>query len=230
MCTGLEVLPMLLGAGGGLVSAYGANQQARQQDKIAAQGIRSQAARQREADALVNQTIRQQEQSSPEGYRQSALDQYMEQLRRTSGAATTGLNPAGAVSNRFLSAAQAAAGDITDYGTDRAGILSRIDAPDRQRQAEGIAFGRLGSDLNPIRMGSQSDEYLTRLRMNSVRQSPWLGVLSGVLGSASTMDFGGGSTAPTTYGGQAGGMSGGFENNPVNLGRGGWTGGGLPGY
>lgn len=230
MCTGLEVLPMLLGAGGGLVSAYGANQQARQQDKIAAQGIRSQAARQREADALVNQTIRQQGQSSPDGYQQSAMDQYMEQLRRTSGAATEGLSPTGAVSNRFLTAAQSAAGDIADYGTNRAGILSRIDAPNRQRDAEGIAFGRLGSDLNPIRMGSQSDEYLTRLRMQNVRQNPWLGVLSGVLGSAATMDFGGGGGAPTTYGGQAGGMVGGWENGSVTLPRGGYTGGGLPGY
>ena len=195
MCTGLEVLPMLLGAGGGLVSAYGANQQARQQDKIAAQGIRNQAARQREADALVNQTIRQQQQSGPEGYQRSALDEYMQQLQRTAGAATQGLNPAGAVSNRFADAATAAAGDIGDYGTNRAGILSRIEAPMRQRDAEGISFGRLNSDLNPIRMGSQSDEYLNRLRMQNVRQNPWMGVISGALGSASTFDYGtGGNT------------------------------------
>ena len=152
---------------------------AQEQDQLAAQGIRTQAQRQREADALVNQTVNRVQTSNPEAERQSSLEQYLGQLQKTQGTATAGFLQPGAVSSRYTQGVADAKTGIKDYSTNVADIFSRIDAPNRQRQREGISFGRLGSDIGRIQSQSDTDRYLTDLRIQrSRRGNPWLDALA----------------------------------------------------
>jgi hypothetical protein len=62
-----------------------------------------------------------------------------------------------------------------------AGLLSRIDAPGRQRQREGFGFGRLASDLGTIGRASAGDDFLTQLRLRGIRENPWRQAAASVL-------------------------------------------------
>jgi len=209
---GTEALwvPLLMSAASAGVGAYGANQVAQKQDKIAAQGIRQQSVRQREADALVNNTIRQTQESNPEGDRESSMKQYLKQLQLTMGNAN-GPGQLGGVSDRYKEGTSGAAADIAGYGNKYADIFSRLDAPNLQRQREAISFGRLASDINPIAQASQSDQFLTNMRIQGVRPNPWLQILQGGLAAgASGMS---GSSALTKGGtGVLGGVKNGITN------------------
>lgn len=211
---GTEALwvPLLMSAASAGVGAYSANQTAQKQDNIAAQGIRNQQARQREADALVNNTIRQTQESNPEGDRESSLKQYLKQLQMTTTNAN-GPGQVGGVSDRYKEGTSGAAADIASYGNKYADIFSRLDAPNMQRQREGISFSRLASDINPIAQASQSDQFLNNLRLQSVRPNPWLQILQGGLaGAASGGAFTPSATAAKGGTGALGGMKGGvFE-------------------
>ena len=178
MCVEAAVLPYVLSALGAAGSYVSASQTAKKQDNIAAQGIRNASARQREADGMVRETLRRTSESNPDADQKSSLAQYMTQLQRTQGQASAGLNQAGRTSNRFSGEAAGAADDIAKYSSNTANLFSRIDGPNRQRQREGIDFARLGSGIGQIGQFSDSDQYLTNLRMRNVRSNPWLDALS----------------------------------------------------
>ena len=180
---------------GQALGAYEQNRTANRQDKASAKAIRAQALRQQQADALVRAAVQTQANSNPNADRMSSLNKYMAQINGAQGAATSGLHQVGNVSDRYTQEASGAEGDIGNYARTFADLFSRTDAPLLQRQREGIAFGRLGSDINRVGMGSDSDRYLSELKLRGIRNNPWtMGFASALTGAekaAAAADGGG---------------------------------------
>lgn len=175
---GAAAIPLITLAVGTGVNYYNTQRTLRRQDDALAAQIAQQRERQRVADAAVQNTVQQVAGSDPDAQRQQALNDYLTQLQRTAGNATAGLQPIGAVSDRFTDDAAAAGVELHERGGRTADILSRIDAPIRQRQDEGIQFGRLGSDIARVGALSDSDRYLGEIRMRGIRRNPWLDAVS----------------------------------------------------
>jgi hypothetical protein len=172
---GAEVLiPLAISAIGSGAQAYNSYDTAKDQDAEAAAGIRSQANYQREADARLNEEIGALERSTPEGASQSALEQYMTQLQRTRAQAQ-GSNPGvPGASNEFVNDTAAANKSVGNYGDRLAGIMSRISAPDRQRQAETTGFNRAAGDVQGIGRNANGSAFLSELRSRGIRNNPWV--------------------------------------------------------
>lgn len=179
---GAAAIPLVIAGVSAGANYYNTKQTAKRQDNELARQIMAQGERQKVADKLVNDQVLRQSQSNPAEAQRKSLDEYLTQLQRTQGNATSGLRQAGAVSDRFGEDASAAGGDIAASGQQTAGILSRIDAPKMQRQEEGIQFGRLATDLDRVKAQSASDAYLGDLRLRSIKRNPWLDALAGVAG------------------------------------------------
>lgn len=168
-------VPLVVSAIGAGATAYNTYRTGKDQDRQLALGIQQQQARQREADALVRAQLEKTGQSNPDAERSAAMQDYLAQIRRAQGQAEGGLGVMGNISGRYGEDATAAGQAIEDYATGTADIFSRIDAPIRQREREGLEFSRLGSDIGTIGMLSDSDRYLMELRMRRAAQrNPWL--------------------------------------------------------
>lgn len=199
---GAAAVPLIMAGVSAGANYYNTQQTTKRQDNELARQIMAQGQRQQAADKLVNDQVLRQSQSNPAEAQRKSLDEYLTQLQRTQGNATSGLRQAGAVSDRFGEDASAAGGDIAASGQQTAGILSRIDAPKMQRQEEGIQFGRLASDLDRVRAQSASDAYLGDLRLKSIRRNPWLDALAtGASAFASGYSGGSGLTGGASAGG-----------------------------
>lgn len=183
MGTGVEAvaIPAIISAIGAGAQVYAGREAAKEQDEAAAQGIRVQAGKQREADARVAQEVQNLENSTPEDSRRQATDAFMQQLKRTR-AQSQGSDQVGAVSDEYTSGSTQANTDISKFGADRAGLLGRINAPGLQRQAETVSMGRANTDLGLIKRAAAGDQFLTQLRQQSIRANPWLVAGGQVLG------------------------------------------------
>ena len=128
------------------------------------------------------------------------MDSYLTTLRQ--GQQNAGLNTGpGGFSEEYRRGTAEAGEQLGEYGTGRAGLLSRIDAPRLQRQNEGILFDTLGNELRMIGREASGQNYLDQLRLNSIRRDPWLDALSGVATSyGGSMAGRGGVSAPETTG------------------------------
>lgn len=183
-----------------VLSAVGAGVQAREsynvskgQDEAAAQGIRTQAGHQREADARVAQEVGKLQNSSPEDSQREATDAFMQQLKRTRSQAH-GEDTVGATSDAFNTDSARATADVDKYGANRAGILGRINAPGLQRTAENVSRARAGTDLGLIGRASAGDQFLSQLRQSQIRANPWTtaaGQIAGGVGAGMAANAGG---------------------------------------
>lgn len=214
---GAAAIPIIAAVVGAGAQMYNTNQVNKRQDQALAASINDQNKRQRDADARVNLTLDRQQGSNSAGDQASAMSQYLAQLRRTQGQATAGLDQVGAVSDRYAQGASEAGRGIQDYSSGIADIFSRIDAPNMQRQREGIEFGRLGGDLGTIGYLSDSDRYLGDLRMRAIRRNPWIDALGSAASSYGGSGYGGGSSS----GGYGGRSAAGGGNAPGYIGGGG---------
>lgn len=203
---GAAAIPLIMSAASAGMQYYNTQQTNKRQDSELARQIADQSRRQSEADALVHDALTKQRDSNPADEQSAALNQYLQQLQRTQGNATHGLDQLGAVSDRYTADAAGATNDIAATGANTADIFSRIDAPVTQRQNEGIAFGRLASDLDRIRARSASDELLGQIRMSKIQRNPFLDAAA---------------SAASAYGGSYGGKSGGADiswvSTPANV-------------
>lgn len=209
---GAEVAALAIAAIGAGASYYNTTQTANNQDQALAQQVQDQQRRQREADALVQAQLQRTGASNPNEERATAMQEYLTQIQRAQGNAEGGLAGAGAVSDRFTSDAGAAGKAISDYATGTADIYSRIDAPLRQREREGIEFSRLGSDIGTVGMLAGSDDYLSRLRLQRASQrNPWIDAFAQAAQSYGSAAGGGGGLA----GAGGAGMTGGWSGQPL---------------
>jgi hypothetical protein len=147
---------------------------AKSQDREAAAQIRQQSRRQDEADRAVTDLLAQRAVSDGASERGSISQQYLQQARAAQAAATRGLGQSGAVSDAYRTAANDAALGVSDYGQTAATLMGRIDAPQQRRTREALEEGDLQTRLGLIGRQSQADDFLSRLRLQSVQQNPWL--------------------------------------------------------
>lgn len=189
---------------------YANNQQvAHRQDSELANQLRQQYGLQQQENAQVNQLVQKTAQSSPNKARSGLLDQFMQELQAKNGNAVRPLAQVGNVSDAYTKAANDAALGISNYGTTNAGLLSAIDAPSLQRQDEAANLSRYGSALNEVKRQSAADQFLSQMRLQSIRPNPWLTAVADGARAYSMASAGGG-------GGLAG--SAGGAGNVANVG------------
>ncbi len=184
---------------------------ARKQDRSLAQGIRERSARQREIDARTNKLVDDIGKSNPEQDKQEKLTKYMDVLLANKSNSTSGIGNVPGASETYANSATKAGGDIADYGSMVAGIMSRIDAPQAQRTREGVMAGDYGVDIDQIKRASSGEDFLNSLRMGKIRRNPWLDAFSTV--ASSYAGSGGG-----MGGGASGGGGGGTDSGGVGFG------------
>ena len=185
---------------GAAASAYNTQQTAKKQDRALAAQITQQGKKQQQASAKIAEALAAQAQSDAVDEQAQQMDSYLTTLRR--GQQNAGLNTGpGGFSEEYRRGTAEAGEQLGEYGTGRAGLLSRIDAPRLQRQNEGILFDTLGNELRMIGREASGQNYLDQLRLNSIRRDPWLDALSGVATSyGGSMAGRGGVSAPETTG------------------------------
>lgn len=156
-------------------ASYENNRQvAHRQDSELARQLRQQYGLQHQQDQQTQQLVQKTAQSSPDSARSNLLDQFMTKLRAESPNAVRPLAQVGNVSGAYTKAANDAALGVSNYGTTNAGLLSAIDAPGLQRQAEAANLSRYGTGLNEIKRQSAADQFLSQMRLQAIRPNPWL--------------------------------------------------------
>lgn len=163
----------------------------RKQDEETAQGLLNQSRRQQEADRRVNDEIAQLETSTAADDRAQRLGQYMQQLQRGQRQALSGLNsPIGGAT--FQADAGAARAGADNAAATTAGLMSRIDAPQLQRQQEAFGYGKLATDLDMEARASRGQQFIDQLRLRQIRRRPEVDLLAGLATSAGGAMAGGG--------------------------------------
>lgn len=163
----------------------------RKQDQETAQGLLNQSRRQQEADRRVNDEIAQLETSTAADDRAQRLGQYMQQLQRGQRQALSGLNsPVGGAT--FQADAGAARAGADNAAATTAGLMSRIDAPQLQRQQEAFGYGKLATDLDMEARASRGQQFIDQLRLRQIRRRPEVDLLAGLATSAGGAMAGGG--------------------------------------
>ncbi len=153
------------------------DQLAKKQDRQAAQQITQSAATQRKADARLAELVQQVGQSNPRDEIAAREQSYLDTLKM--GAQRSGINEGpGGFSDAYRADVAADQQAVDQYGTNRAGLMARIDAPTYQRLGEGVLFDRSATDLGMIQRGHQGDQYLSDLKMRSLRTNPWVDALA----------------------------------------------------
>lgn len=163
----------------------------RKQDQATAQGLLSQSRRQQEADRRVNDEIAQLETSTADAARNDRLGQYMQQLQRGRKQAVAGLEgPIGGAT--FQADAGAARAGADNAAATTAGLMSRIDAPQLQRQQEAFGYGKLATDLDMEARASRGQQFIDQLRLRQIRRRPEVDLLAGLATAAGGSMAGGG--------------------------------------
>lgn len=183
---------------------YNTEQTANRQDKQAAQSILDQTNIQKKANSRVQQTINQAKASTPADARAQRLADYMKTLNQAKARTTAGLTNPVIGGQAFQTDSAAAAQQAQDYGTQTAGLLSRIDAPTVQRQQEGFDYGQLATDLGALGSQSAGQSFLDRLKQASIRRNAKLDLAAGLMsagaGAARSMGSGGSPYSDTMSG------------------------------
>lgn len=156
-----------------LGTAYNTDQTAKRQDQNAARGIQNQAKVQQDANRRILQTVSDAKKSTSDDERRKANENYLQTVRAKLGSANQGLAARG-ISKQFdeLAGGEAAAND--DFGQVLSGLMARMDAPLQQRRNESASYGNLGMDLTRLGSNSSAEDFLTRLRQQSIRRDPWI--------------------------------------------------------
>ncbi|HEL4199771.1 TPA: hypothetical protein UM365_000585 [Stenotrophomonas maltophilia] len=163
----------------------------RKQDQETAQGLLNQSRRQQEADRRVNDEIAQLETSTADAARNDRLGQYMQQLQRGRKQAVAGLEgPIGGAT--FQADAGAARAGADNAAATTAGLMSRIDAPQLQRQQEAFGYGKLATDLDMEARASRGQQFIDQLRLRQIRRRPEVDLLAGLATAAGGSMAGGG--------------------------------------
>lgn len=165
-----------------IASAYQQNEVAEDKDRAASQAIAAQRQKQNQASKQINEAVLQMQQSNADDEKASAQQSYIDTLRL--GQQADGINQGvGAFSDAYREDAANDAQAVSDYGTSRAGLLARIDAPRLQRQNEGIIFSDAANALNETARQSAQQSYIDQLRLNSIQADPWVSAGLQVAGS-----------------------------------------------
>ncbi len=178
-------------------SYYNAQNTARKQDDSAAASIRNQNKQQERADQKIADLVKANQGSNSQDEQAQFNNAYLQTLQQ--GSQKSGFNQgAGGFSDVYRQDVANAAKATDQYGVDRAGLLSRIDAPTEQRRNEGVMFDDTRNSLLGIDRDAKQQAFLDQLKLSSIKENPWLGALSaglsGYAGAAGGFKGGGGQT------------------------------------
>lgn len=168
----------ILAASAGL-KLYNSAQTIKKQDRALAASIRNQSTKQRAADARVNEEITKLEGSTAENQRVKNLNAYTDALRKRAGEMTAGLTPA-IGSAAFQTDAAGAVDGVNRYADENANLMARIDAPAYQRRDEATGYGKLATDIGVISREADGQAFLDKLRLDRIRENPWLNALADI--------------------------------------------------
>ena len=188
MCYGTETLYIgaALAAAGAATSSYAQSQQLKKQDQIAAQGIIKQGQLQKQGEGDVGATIGQVAKSNATTQATAAnqLAQYRAALQQgstNSGSASPGVPGA----SKAYKGEQAVAGASAKNYTDAiASSAATTEGTQLERVGENQAMADTAGKLGILSGQSQSQNYLTKLQVQSTKANPWLTGLGTVLSAA----------------------------------------------
>lgn len=186
-----QLIPIAIALAGTAAQQAETQRVERKQDEETAQGLLNQSRRQQDADRRVNDEIAQLETSTAADDRAQRLGQYMQQLQRGQRQALSGLNsPIGGAT--FQADAGAARAGADNAAATTAGLMSRIDAPQLQRQQEAFGYGKLATDLDMEARASRGQQFIDQLRLRQIRRRPEVDLLAGLATAAGGSMAGGG--------------------------------------
>ncbi len=190
-------IALALAAAGSAASYENTRRTAKKQDHALAEQLRNQGAKQRQADARVGEQLDDLAGSNSDAARNESLDSYMQTLRRGRAQMQAGLAPT-IGSDTFRQDAAGAAQGVERYATETADLMSKIEAPTRQRQQEGFGFGRTASDLGLIARDAAGQNYVDQLRLMAIRRNAGLDFAAGLMGTGSQAFAAGAGTGAAT--------------------------------
>jgi len=193
MTTGTAIALALAAAAAGTEYVNTENT-ADRQDNAAAQAIQNQSKIQKQADTTVDAAVSKLAASNASDARTARLQDYLQVLRQNKGSTDAGLTPT-VGSDAFRTDAASAANDTNAYAQKTAGLLSRIDAPQIQRQQEGFDYGNLATDLGLIGRESQGQNFLDQLRQSRIRRNAKLDLAAGLMSSGAGAAAGSGAAS-----------------------------------
>lgn len=197
-----QVIPIAIMAAGALAQQSETERVTRKQDEATAQGLLSQSKRQQDADRRVNDEVVSLETSTAADERAQRLGEYMTQLQRGRKQAVAGLEaPFGGATFQSASGAARTGADAAAQTT--AGLMSRIDAPQLQRQGEAFGYGKLATDIDMAARDSRGQQFIDQMRLRAIRRRPEVDMLAGLAMSAGGAMAGGGGGMGTMAGGAA---------------------------
>lgn len=180
-------IPAVIAAVGAGAQYYNTERTEEKQDKQLAESIRGQTAKQREADARVNEEVAKLEQSTAAEERANRLQTYLDTVTRNRRDVQGNLTPL-IGSGEFQGDAARTAEALDAYGGREAGLASRIDAPLLQRQGEGFGYGHLATDLSRIGRDVAGQRFIDQINLGRIKRNPWIDAgASAASGAASGM-------------------------------------------
>lgn len=193
MCTGVE--PYLIGAAiaaaGTGVQQYSQNQTMRKQDRAAAQSIINQGAKNAKGVQAVQENVKDLQASNPSGDIQERVQAYTDAVKRATPQAQAGLNAGGATSKKFAEDVGAAKSASTAEALQRGQLQAKVDAPALQRMRETANANNTAQKLNMISADAQAQAFLDKLKIQSIKNNPWLMAAGSALQGAGSAYAGG---------------------------------------
>lgn len=177
-------LALLVGsAGAKTINNY---QAAKRADRDIAAGIDAQSRIGRQAMGDVNQEIAKTAASDPAAEQAQSLAGYLAALQQNRGSAEGSIPDVPGASTRYAEDVADAKGAVRQFGNTQADILSRVDAPIRQREREGRSQLRTGQRVDAYSLDAQMADYLARLRASERRPNPWINAMADLVGGYGT--------------------------------------------
>jgi len=192
----LGLLATSLGA-----KAINTRQTARRQDRELAAGIRKQGEIGKESAGRVQEEIASLAESNPEAEKAEAIKGFINTLQANKDltAEAQGGDVFGA-SDRFAEDVSGSLAGVGERATGRAGLLSKIDAPSRQRTREAVGRGQLAADVRGFADRSDMEDFLARLKASEQRNNPIVDILADVAGGVATGGIASGKNLTTMFG------------------------------
>lgn len=186
-----QFIPLAIMAAGTLAQQSETERVTRKQDEATAQGLLSQSRRQQDADRRVSDEVNNVAASTSADERAQRLGEYVTQLQRGRKQAVAGLEaPFGGTTFQADTGAARAGADAAAQTT--AGLMSRIDAPQLQRQGEAFGYGRLATDIDMAARDSRGQQFVDQMRLRAIRRRPEVDLLAGLATAAGGAMAGGG--------------------------------------
>ncbi len=180
----------------------------RRKDRELAAGIRKQGEIGQESADAVNKEIQSLAESNPEREKAEAIAGFQATLRENQDLTSEaqGGDIFGA-NERFAEDVSGSLAGVSARAGGRAGLLSKIDAPGRQRTREAVGRGQLAADVRGFADRSEMEDFLARLKASEQRNNPLIDIGADILSGVAT----GGLTSGTN-------LTGLFGDKIANLG------------